>query len=159
MPLGTDPEIAEALAPMAGAMADATPPAVGDVAAQRALWEPIIGAAGTAQPIPAEVKTGDHYATAGDGAQITMRWYVKGGATPGSAVVFFHGGGTIFGLIDLFEGPVARYVAASGVPMLSVEYRRAPEHPFRPHSKTPAPRCAGRTTTPLSSVSTPGGSG
>ncbi|MFF4402493.1 alpha/beta hydrolase [Streptomyces sp. NPDC001480] len=130
MALSLDPEIAEALAPMAGAMADATPPAVGDVAAQRALWEPIIGAAGTAQPIPADVKTSEHHATADDGAQIAMRWYVKDGAAPGPAVVFFHGGGYIFGHIDLFDGPVARYVSASGVPMLSVDYRRAPEHPF-----------------------------
>ena len=42
----------------------------------------------------------------------------------------FHGGGYIFGHIDLFDGPVSRYVSATGVPMLSVEYRRAPEHPF-----------------------------
>lgn len=34
MALSLDPEIAEALTPMAGAMADATPPAVGDIAAQ-----------------------------------------------------------------------------------------------------------------------------
>jgi acetyl esterase/lipase len=130
MPLSLDPQIAEALAPMAGAMATATPPAVGDVAARRALWEPIIGAAGTAQPMPADVTTSEHHATADDGAQIRMRWYGKDGATPGSAVLFFHGGGYIFGHIDLFDGPVARYVSASGVPMLSVEYRRAPEHPF-----------------------------
>ncbi|OXM68543.1 alpha/beta hydrolase [Amycolatopsis vastitatis] len=130
MSLSLDPEIAEALAPMAGAMADATPPAVGDIEARRAMWEPIIGAAGTAQPIPADVKTREYYATADDGAQITMRWYVKDGATPGPAVLFFHGGGYIFGHIDLFDGPVSRYVSASGVPMLSVEYRRAPEHPY-----------------------------
>jgi acetyl esterase/lipase len=130
MALSLDPEIAAALAPMAGAMADATPPAVGDVAARRALWEPIIGAASTAQPIPADVRTSEHHATADDGARITMRWYVKEGAAPGSAVLFLHGGGFIFGHIDLFDGPVARYVSASGVPMLSVEYRRAPEHPF-----------------------------
>jgi acetyl esterase/lipase len=125
MALNLDPEIAEALAPMAGA----TPPAVGDVAARRALWEPIIGAAGTAQPIPADVRTTDYFATVGDGEQVTMRWYTKDGATAGPAVVFFHGGGYIFGHIDLFDGPVSRYVSASGVPMLSVEYRRAPEHP------------------------------
>jgi acetyl esterase/lipase len=130
MSLSLDPEIAEALAPMAAAMADATPPAVGDVEARRALWEPIIGAAGTAQPIPADVRTSEHHVIAGDGARITMRWYVKDGATPGPAVLFFHGGGYVFGHIDLFDGPVTRYVSASGVPMLSVEYRRAPEHPF-----------------------------
>jgi acetyl esterase/lipase len=130
MPLSLDPQIAEAMAPMAGAMADATPPAVGDVPARRALWEPVIGAAGAAQPMPADVTTSEHHATADDGAQVRMRWYVKDGAAPGSAVLFFHGGGYIFGHIDLFDGPVARYVSASGVPMLSVEYRRAPEHPF-----------------------------
>ncbi|WP_237304742.1 hypothetical protein [Streptomyces qaidamensis] len=104
MALSLDPEIAEALAPMAGAMADATPPAVGDIAARRAMWEPIIGAAGTAQPAPADVKTSEHCTITGDGARITMRWYTKDGAAPGPAVLFFHGGGYIFGHIDLFTG-------------------------------------------------------
>src|SRR6476469_352773 len=130
MSLTMDPEIAAALAPMAGAMAEADPPAVGDVAARRAMWEPIIGAAGTAQPIPADVTTREYDMTTDDGARITVRWYAKDGATPGPAVLFHHGGGYIFGHIDLFDGPVSRYVSASGVPMLSVEYRRAPEHPF-----------------------------
>jgi acetyl esterase/lipase len=128
MPLTFDPEIATALAPMA--QSGFTSPAVGDIAGRRAMWEPIIGAASTAQPIPDGVRTSEYYATAEDGAQIKMRWYVKDGATLGSAVLFFHGGGYIFGHIDLFDGPVSRYVSASGVPFLSVEYRRAPEHPF-----------------------------
>jgi acetyl esterase/lipase len=76
------------------------------------------------------VTTSEHYATAEDGAQIKMRWYITDGATPGPAVLFFHGGGYIFGHIDLFDRPVSRYVSASGVPTLSVEYRRAPEHPY-----------------------------
>ncbi|WP_413759354.1 alpha/beta hydrolase [Streptomyces sp. MMBL 11-3] len=130
MSLSFDPEFAEVFAPMTLAMADTEPPAVGDVPARRALWEPIIGASSAAQPFPADVTTGEYRATADDGAQIAMRWYTKDGAAPGPAVLFFHGGGYIFGHIDLFDGPVARYVSASGVPMLSVEYRRAPEHPF-----------------------------
>ncbi|MFI9562937.1 alpha/beta hydrolase [Streptomyces rishiriensis] len=130
MSLGFDPEFAQVFAPMAEAMAHVTPPAVGDVPARRAMWEPIIGAASAAQPIPTDVTTAEHHATADDGTQITMRWYTKTGAAAGPAVLFFHGGGYIFGHIDLFDGPVSRYVSASGVPMLSVEYRRAPEHPF-----------------------------
>ncbi|MQA32130.1 alpha/beta hydrolase [Modestobacter roseus] len=129
MSMTLDPEIAAALAPMAAAMAETPPPAVGDVAGRRALWEPILATAGTAQPIPADVTTSDHVATAEDGAQVTMRWYAKDGVSPGSAVLFLHGGGYLFGHIDHFDGPVSRYVSASGVPMLSVEYRRAPEHP------------------------------
>ncbi|MGW2640948.1 alpha/beta hydrolase [Streptomyces sp. NPDC001348] len=128
MSLSLDPEIAQALAPMADA--GLTPPPVGDIAGRRAVWEPIIDAAGTAQPIPADVRTSEHHTTADDGARIRLRWYTKDDATPGPAVLFFHGGGYIFGHIDLFDGPVSRYVSASGVPMLSVEYRRAPEHPF-----------------------------
>lgn len=165
MALSLDPEIAQALAPMAGAMADATPPAVGDIAARRAMWEPIIGAAGTAQPIPDDVKTSEHHTTADDGARITMRWYTKDGAAPGPAVLFFHGGGYIFGHIDLFDGPVSRYVSASGVPMLSVEYRRAPEHPFPApledaysalrwlHAPSPSPPTSPAAPSPTASAS------
>ncbi|MGP4049634.1 alpha/beta hydrolase [Streptomyces sp. 2A115] len=130
MSLSFDPEFAQVFAAMAEAMAGATPPPVGDVAARRAMWEPIIGAASAAQPVPADVTTTEYYATADDGAKITMRWYAKTDAPTGPAALFFHGGGYIFGHIDLFDGPVARYVSASGVPMLSVEYRRAPEHSF-----------------------------
>jgi acetyl esterase/lipase len=125
-----DPEIAEALAPMTAAMEGSTPPAVGDVAARRAVWEPIIGAAGAAQPMPPDVTTAEYNVTSYDGARVTTRWYVKHGAAPGPAVLFFHGGGYIFGHLGLFDGPVARYVSASDVPILSVEYRRAPEHPY-----------------------------
>ena len=128
MSLTLDPEIAAALAPMAES--GFAPPAVGDIAGRRAMWEPIIGAASAAQPIPADVTTSEHHATADDGAQIKLRWYAKDGAEPGPAVLFFHGGGYIFGHIDLFDGPVSRYVSASGVAFMSVEYRSAPEHPF-----------------------------
>lgn len=125
-----DPEVAAALAPMGEAMAATTPPAVGDIAGRRALWEPILAATSTALPIPADVTTRDVEALTDNGATITARWYVKDGAPAGPAALFFHGGGYIFGHIDQFDGPVSRYVSASGVPMLSVEYRRAPEHPY-----------------------------
>ncbi|MEV4636965.1 hypothetical protein AB0J80_06395 [Actinoplanes sp. NPDC049548] len=82
-----------ALAPMAGAMASTVPPAGGDLTGRRALWEPIIGAAAAAQPLPADVTTSEHHATADDGTRITMRWYAEVGAIPGSAVLFFHGSG------------------------------------------------------------------
>lgn len=40
-----------------------------------------------------------------------------------------HAGSMISGSLELFDGVVARYVSASEVPMLSVDYRLAPEHP------------------------------
>jgi hypothetical protein len=72
-----DPEFAAAVAPMSQAMANATPPAVGDIDGRRALWEAIIGNADVAQPIPGDVTATEQYATAEDGTRITMRWYVK----------------------------------------------------------------------------------
>jgi hypothetical protein len=80
MSLTLDPEIAAALAPMAEA--GFAPPAVGDIAGRRAMWEPIISAASGAQPIPADVTTREHYATAGDGAQIKLRWYARTARSP-----------------------------------------------------------------------------
>jgi hypothetical protein len=49
MSLTFDPEIAAAVAPMAES--GFAPPAVGDIADRRAMWDPIIGAASTAEPI------------------------------------------------------------------------------------------------------------
>lgn len=129
MALSLDPEVAAALAPMGEALAATAPPAVGDITGRQRLWEPILAAASTATPIPTDVTITDYRVDTPDGDTITVRWYTSPAVTGGPAALFFHGGGYIFGQIDQFDGPVARYVAASGVPMLSVEYRRAPEHP------------------------------
>ena len=110
------------------------------------MWEPIIGASSTAQPTHEDITTSEHHATAEDGAEIPLRWYTRDGSTGGSAVPFCHGGGYIFGHIDLFDGPVSRRVSASDVPFLSVEYRRAPEHPFPTPLEDATRCCAGRTT-------------
>jgi len=59
------------------------------------------------------------------------RLYVPTGATsPGPLMVFFHGGGFIYGDLDTHD-PACRFFAEhSGVRVLSVDYRLAPEHPF-----------------------------
>ena len=59
------------------------------------------------------------------------RLYVPGGATsPGPLLVFFHGGGWIYGDLDTHD-PVCRFLAErAGVRVLAVDYRLAPEHPF-----------------------------
>lgn len=83
---------------------------------------------------PAQGVEVDQYVlTAGDGATVQMSWYHRSGPDqPGSAVLYVHGGGMIFGLEQLrnvYDLTVGDYVAASGVPMLVVDYRVAPEHP------------------------------
>ncbi|ATB40116.1 hypothetical protein CYFUS_005564 [Cystobacter fuscus] len=63
----------------------------------------------------------------GDGHWLKLRWYAKDGSTPGSAAIHFHGGAMIAGSIDLYDPLVRTYVAWTGVPMLAVDYRLAPE--------------------------------
>jgi acetyl esterase/lipase len=43
-------------------------------------------------------------------------------------VLYLHGGGMTLGSVPIFDGPVSRYVARTGVSMLSLECRLAPEH-------------------------------
>nr|POE56204.1 carboxylesterase nlhh [Quercus suber] len=74
------------------------------------------------------VETKDLHTSADDGHQILLRWFTKANTpAPGSAVVYAHGGGMITLQIEHYDQPIKRYVAATGVPVLAVQYRRAPE--------------------------------
>jgi acetyl esterase len=79
--------------------------------------------AGGDQPIGAvrDVPVGD----------LSARLYVPTRATArGPLLVYFHGGGWVYGDLDSHD-PVCRFLAErSGVRVLSVDYRLAPEHPF-----------------------------
>ena len=65
-----------------------------------------------------------------DGSLLGLRWYAPPGVYSGGAAVFLHGGGMIANDVDSYDAVVAQYVAYSGTPLLSVEYRLAPAHPF-----------------------------
>jgi acetyl esterase/lipase len=84
----------------------------------------------TAQPIASDVETTDYELTVAAGSTILARWYRLPSSDSRAAVVYLHGGGMILGSVPIFDGPVSRYVAHTGVPMLSVDYRLAPEHPY-----------------------------
>jgi acetyl esterase len=79
--------------------------------------------AGGAQPIGAvrDVPVGD----------LPGRLYVPSKASAhGPLLLFFHGGGWVYGDLDSHD-PTCRFLAErSGVRVLSVGYRLAPEHPF-----------------------------
>ena len=125
-----DPEVAAVLAPMTAAMADIAPPPVGDVPSRRPVLNEVMAQTAALQPVPADVKTTDFHFSAFDGAEVLLRWYAKDGAAAGPAVLYLHGGGMISGSVALYDPPVSRYVSSSGVPMLAVDYRLAPEHPY-----------------------------
>jgi acetyl esterase/lipase len=49
---------------------------------------------------------------------------------PSRLLVYFHGGGWVIGDLDTHDDPCRFLAAHSGVKLLSVDYRLAPEHPF-----------------------------
>jgi acetyl esterase/lipase len=79
---------------------------------------------------PPDVTVTEYQATAADGTAIPMRLYRKDGSWPGSLAVYFHGGGMFLCSIDTHDPICRNYTAASGVPLLSVDFRLAPEHPY-----------------------------
>jgi acetyl esterase/lipase len=129
MAFALDPQVAAAMEPLAALAVGMSVPSIGDVATRRATMEAGQVFMESRRVMPIDVKMTDFEARASDGAAIALRWYEKDGSAPGSAAVYLHGGGMILSNIDLYDGMVARYVSASGVPILSVDYRYAPEHP------------------------------
>ncbi|MXR51726.1 alpha/beta hydrolase fold domain-containing protein [Halovenus sp. WSH3] len=45
-------------------------------------------------------------------------------------ILFYHGGGFVVGSLDTHDGPCRKLAAETGYPVVSVDYRLAPEHPF-----------------------------
>jgi acetyl esterase/lipase len=120
------------LALLLEAIGETEPLAIGDVQGRRINGHRMFDyVAGTWEPVAA-VEVDRHTLTTADGATLDVDWYHASAGQPGSAVLYLHGGGMIFGLEHLgrvYDLVVRDYVATSGVPMLVVDYRIAPEHP------------------------------
>ena len=129
MPFSLDPEIAVGLEILAKEFGDIAPMAVGDVASRRAVYDELQRVIHAKLPVPADVEMRDDEVTTTDGARLLLRWYRKAGASPGSAVLYAHGGGMMLSSVGIYDPVIARYVSATGVPFLAVEYRSAPEFP------------------------------
>jgi acetyl esterase len=67
----------------------------------------------------------------GPGGDIPLRLYdARAERDPGPAVVFFHGGGFVLGDLDTHEPYCAEIARLLDLPVVSVDYRLAPEHPW-----------------------------
>jgi len=70
------------------------------------------------------------YAIAGPAGGIPVRIYEPEGSGPFPVLVFFHGGGWVLGGLDTHDPTCRALTNASDCVVVSVDYRRAPEHPF-----------------------------
>ena len=134
MALEIDPQVREKLAPFSAAAAEREPAPVGDVAARRLLARQTFEQLVAMRPPVTGVDVAEYSLTTDDGTTLTLSWYHRSAAQPGSAALYLHGGGLIYGLDEAsgwYDSAIRGYVAASGVPTLVVAYRLAPEfrHP------------------------------
>jgi acetyl esterase/lipase len=65
-----------------------------------------------------------------DGVEVPVRLYVPEARTGAGALLYIHGGGFVFGDLDDGHGASVEEARALGVPVVSVDYRLAPEHRY-----------------------------
>jgi acetyl esterase len=76
--------------------------------------------------LDAPMTVADHHA-----GSVPVRLYVPEAAeTPGPLLVYFHGGGWVQGSVATHDAGCRLLAHHSGVRVLSVDYRLAPEHPY-----------------------------
>jgi acetyl esterase len=87
-------------------------------------------ALGAIESRPEVASVTDHLVPGPEG-DIPVRVYVPTGEPgPRPVLVYFHGGGWVIGSVETHDGTVRAIAAGSGVTVVSVDYRLAPEHPF-----------------------------
>ncbi|MFT4895111.1 MAG: acetyl esterase [Devosia litorisediminis] len=67
----------------------------------------------------------------GPAGPIPLRFYdVKAERAPGPCVIFIHGGGFVIGDLEVYHALCTEISHHLDLPVISVDYRLAPEHPF-----------------------------
>lgn len=67
----------------------------------------------------------------GPAGEIPVRFYdPREGREPGPVLVFYHGGGWVIGDLETHDTLCRELAAELDLPLLAVDYRLAPEHPF-----------------------------
>ncbi len=83
------------------------------------------------QPPPREMALVKDLACPGPAGDIPLRLYdPRESRGPAPLLLFIHGGGFVFGDIASYDRTCREIAAEMDLPLISVEYRLAPEHPF-----------------------------
>ena len=99
-----------------------------DVDSARALFKGMVGK--LEGPISITCPVENHQMEI-EGRTLDFRLYRPEGAAPnGPALVFYHGGGWVIGDLDTHDNSCRAIANGSGICVISVDYRRAPDYPF-----------------------------
>jgi len=66
----------------------------------------------------------------GPTADLPIRIYRPTNSSNAPAIIYFHGGGWVLNFLDIYDASLARLANQSGATIISVNYQKAPEHPF-----------------------------
>ncbi|MCA8293783.1 alpha/beta hydrolase [Burkholderia sp. AU30198] len=94
---------------------------------QRRLYDRF-AAEWTPAALPPGIVQQDAVWHAPDGRAIALRRYTSAHGTPRGTVLFFHGGGYVVGSLDSHALITAQLAADTGLDVIAVDYRLAPEH-------------------------------
>jgi len=120
------PDVQALLAMMAAAEAPPMSTLSPDQARQAYL---MMGTLAEADPLPLPVIR--DLTAPGPAGPIPLRLYdTRVDRDPGPVVVFFHGGGFVIGDLDSHHAFCTEIAAGLDLPVIAVDYRLAPEHPF-----------------------------
>jgi acetyl esterase/lipase len=125
-------DVQVALGPLLATARKLPAPPVGDWHARRVGIERSHDVAARSLAPSSGVQVDEYVGVGVDGTPVPLLFYRRTETNlPGGAALYLHGGGMIGGWHTVFDLLVQAYVAASGVSMLAVDYRVAPEHPGR----------------------------
>jgi len=120
--VGVEPQVQQLLDVMAANARDLATLTPAELRAQYALQ----GAAAQAPEVDSSDST-----VPGPAGPIPVRVYEPAGSSAGGpTIVWYHGGGWVIGNLDTHDGACRRLATASGMRVVSVDYRLAPEHRY-----------------------------
>jgi len=129
---GSPPEVARGLRPDSWALSRLTGLVEGRSAQEpvgmRSETEDLAWAASDRSPVP--VTVADFELGEGEAPLRARLYRPRSAPDTGPLLIYFHGGGWVVGSLDSHDFSCRRLAAGSGVRILAIEYRLAPEHQF-----------------------------
>jgi len=128
-----DPDMQRVLQQLADFHSPRLPTVTPEVARELPTFADALQATLSAEGKPGVEPVGEilHRVIPGPGGQLLLRIYVPNGiAKPAPIAMYYHGGGFVIANLDTYDASPRFLANGSGAAIVSVAYRKAPEHPF-----------------------------